>query len=141
MFARPIARSTVWNLKADDLVLESVKNSIKSLDQSIHDKIGDHLDQEVVAQAMTANANAEAVVMEEYDTDDEPTDFQYALDDQEEYTPETFDGYLTASVMLPRGGKVLKAQVVARKRDSNGNSVGHANSNPILDTRECEVEF
>ena len=61
--------------------------------------------------------------------------------EQDEFTPETFDGYLTASVMLPRGGDVLKAQVIARKRDANGNPVGRAHSNPILDTREYVVEF
>ncbi|KAI2501495.1 Reverse transcriptase (RNA-dependent DNA polymerase) [Fragilaria crotonensis] len=55
--------------------------------------------------------------------------------------PRNFDGYLTASVMLPRGDEVLKAQVVARKRDANGNPIGKANSNPILDTREYVVEF
>ena len=43
--------------------------------------------------------------------------------------------------MIPRGGEVLKAQVTARKRDANGNPIGRANSNPILDTREYEVEF
>jgi hypothetical protein len=139
--ARPIARSTVWNLTAEDLTLESVKNTIRSLDQSIHDKIGDHLDQEVVNQTMDANMNDEAVTIDEYDSDDDPMDSRYSQEDQEGYTPEAFDGYLTASVMLPRGGEVLKAQVVARKRDANGNPVGRANNNPILDTREYEVEF
>ena len=61
--------------------------------------------------------------------------------EQDDYTPETFDGYLTAEVMIPRGGEVLKAQVISRKRDSQGNPVGRANSNPILDTRVYEVEF
>ncbi len=61
--------------------------------------------------------------------------------EQDEYTPETFDGYLNASVMLPRGGEVLKAQVVSCKRDVNGNPIGKAHSNPILDTREYVVEF
>ena len=61
--------------------------------------------------------------------------------DADNYTPETFDAYLTASVLLPRGGELLKAQVVGQKRDANGNPVGQAHSNPILDTREYEVEF
>ena len=46
--------------------------------------------------------------------------------DADNYTPETFDAYLTASVLLPRGGELLKAQVVGRKRDANGNPVGRA---------------
>jgi hypothetical protein len=31
--------------------------------------------------------------------------------------------------------------VKSRKRDLDGNPVGIANQNPILDTHECEVEF
>ena len=70
------------------------------------------------------------------------TDEETGMPELDEYsTPETFDEYLTASVMLPRGGEVLKAQGVARKRDVNGNPIGKANSNPILDTREYIVEF
>jgi hypothetical protein len=49
--------------------------------------------------------------------------------------------YLTALVLMPRGDQVLKAQVTARKRDSNGNPVGKANLKPILDTREYVVQF
>ena len=61
--------------------------------------------------------------------------------DADNYTPETFDAYLTASVLLPHGGELLKAQVVGQKRDANGNPVERAHSNLILDTREYEVEF
>ncbi len=50
-----------------------------------------------MTQAMTANANAEAVVMDKYDADDKPTDPQYAQGDFEEYMPETFDWYLTGT--------------------------------------------
>ncbi len=46
------------------------------------------------------------------------TDEETSMPELDKYTPETFDGYRTASVMLPRGREVLKAQVVARKRDN-----------------------
>jgi hypothetical protein len=38
-------------------------------------------------------------------------------------------------------GTSQKVQVAARKQDVNGNPVGRRNTNPILDTREYEVEF
>ncbi len=75
------------------------------------------------------------------DDDDEVFEEEAVRPEQDEYTPEAFDGYLTASVLLPRGGEVLKAQVMPRKKDANGNPIGRANSNPILDTRVYEVEF
>ena len=62
-------------------------------------------------------------------------------EDADNYTPETFDSYFTALVLLPHGGELLRAQVVGQKRDANGSPVGQAHSNPILDTHEYEVEF
>jgi len=58
-----------------------------------------------------------------------------------EITPEMGDNYLTAELMLPRGGTMEKGRVSARKRDRNGNPVGLANSNPILDTRVYIIDF
>jgi hypothetical protein len=138
--ARPIARSTVWTITRDELAGDAVKRAIESLDLSIRDKIGDATDEALVQENVGALPVNGDLVLEDLedaaDTDDEP-----GMPELDEYTPETFDGYLTASVLLPRGGEVLKAQVVARKRDANGNPIGKANSNPILDTREYVVEF
>ena len=61
--------------------------------------------------------------------------------DADNYTPEMFDAYLTALVLLSCGGELLRVQVAGQKRDANGNSVGQAHSNPILDTCEYEAEF
>jgi hypothetical protein len=51
-----------------------------------------------------------------------------------EITPKIGDNYLSAEIMLPRGGTMVKGRVAAHKRDRDGNPVGLANSNPILDT-------
>ncbi len=58
-----------------------------------------------------------------------------------EITPEMGDNYLTAELMLPRGGTMVKGRVSARKRDRDSNPVGLANSNPILDTRSYIIKF
>ncbi len=52
-----------------------------------------------------------------------------------EVAPETGDNYLSAELMLPKGGVLVKGHVTACKHDWDGNPVGHANDNPILDTR------
>ncbi len=58
-----------------------------------------------------------------------------------EVTPKTGDNYLSAELMLPKGGVLVKGRVTARKRDRDGNSIGRANDNPILDTRSYIVDF
>jgi hypothetical protein len=58
-----------------------------------------------------------------------------------EIMPEIGDNYLSAELMLPKGSVMVKGHVTACKRDRGGNPVGHANDNPILDTRSCILDF
>jgi hypothetical protein len=61
--------------------------------------------------------------------------------DDAEITPEMGDNYLTAELMLPRGGTMVKGRVSAQKHDWDGNPVGLANANPILDTCSYIIDF
>jgi hypothetical protein len=54
---------------------------------------------------------------------------------------ESYGQYITARVLLPRNDTYEKATVTCRKRDNNGNLMGHAHTNPLLDTRIYEVQF
>ncbi len=58
-----------------------------------------------------------------------------------EVTPGIGDNYLSAELMLPKSDVLVKGHVTARKRDRDGNPVGHANDNPILDNRSYIVDF
>jgi hypothetical protein len=53
-----------------------------------------------------------------------------------EVTPDMEDNYLNVEISVPRGGTLSKGRVTSWKRDKDGNPVGLANANPILDTRE-----
>ena len=55
--------------------------------------------------------------------------------------PLVFDKYIGAEIALNRGDQVLRGKVKARKQDGFGNPVGCTAANPLLDTREYEVEF
>ena len=62
----------------------------------------------------------------------------------QEPTPDTIgDTYLSAELAIPRHGYEYPqyAKVIKRRKDQEGNPVGVANNNPILDTREYVVEF
>jgi hypothetical protein len=56
-------------------------------------------------------------------------------------TPEAGDNYVNASLMLPRGNSLARGTVIGRKRDSRGDPIGNANTNPIMDSRVYCVEF
>ena len=61
--------------------------------------------------------------------------------DADDFTPESYDRFLTANVLLPQGDELTKATVVGRKRDQDGRPTGKLNLNPLLDTRLYEVQF
>ena len=64
-----------------------------------------------------------------------------AIPERDSYDITTYDPYIHAEVLLPHEGVNKPAQVRSRKRDSEGNLIGKAASNPIEDTREYIVVF
>ena len=62
-------------------------------------------------------------------------------DDLTDTEYKTFDRYLSAKVLLPRGEQKVYGQVVGRKRDSSGNLIGKSNPNPLLDTSVYEIKL
>jgi len=65
----------------------------------------------------------------------------YHMPEMDDFTPDSYDEYLTAQILLPVGGEMAKGQVTKHRRDHNGRPIGVRHSNPILDTREYEVQF
>jgi hypothetical protein len=51
------------------------------------------------------------------------------------------DNYVNASLMLPCGNLLAHGTVIGRKRDAQGDPIGNANANPIMDSRIYRVEF
>ena len=82
-------------------------------------------------------------------------DFQYYADDDEDGftgnpdeiedveipTPEAQDNYVGVSLELPFGDGLAQGRVTKRARDNDGNVIGWAHDNPILDTRRYVVAF
>jgi hypothetical protein len=59
----------------------------------------------------------------------------------DEFTPEKFDKYIAAEVMLPRGDNMVIGKIIRRKHDIDGNPIGVAHLNLIFDTRIYQVQF
>jgi hypothetical protein len=114
------------------------------LDVSVKEKIGDSiknddLDEDLIGLFPEV---PDDVFLPDNDHDDHvPTDDADVVPEADEFTPEAYDEYLTAEVLLPNMGEMTKAKVTDRKRDADGNPIGLRNPNPLLDTRQYEVEF
>jgi hypothetical protein len=86
---------------------------------------------------------------QDFPAEDLTPDYDFYDDDHDldpdhgdlEVTPEMEDNYLNAETSVPHGGTLVKGRITSRKRDKDGNPVGLANSNPILNTREYTFTF
>ena len=63
------------------------------------------------------------------------------MPEMDDIMPEAMDNYIGVEIMIYHGDTVAQGSVGRRKRDVEGNTIGRANSNPILDTQVYEVEF
>jgi hypothetical protein len=126
-----VCRTTVQPLNADEL------------QSSVHQQERRNFNQSILTHHGPA-ATADDFEAEDLTPDPAYFDDTHIIDPDygdAEITPEMGDNYLTAELMLPQGGTMVKGRVSARKRDWNGNPVGLANSNPILDTRTYVINF
>lgn len=140
---KPTIRSTVWSITIEEHESLPVQELLQQLHTSVESKIGDHRNDQNNIDDELLNILPEP---DETLFDDDPTEEENVEDDQQrseadEYTPETFDNYINAQVLLPRGGESAMATIIKRSRNMDGVPTGIANSNPILDTREYIAQF
>ena len=64
-------------------------------------------------------------------------------DDNDHFTPDTYNTYVNMELALPQGGSLepRMARVTKRLKDANGIHIGTADDNPLLNTRMYEVEY
>ena len=79
-----------------------------------------------------------------YYADDDENGFTGNLDENEDIeipTPDAQDNYAGVSLEMPLRDGLAQGKVTKRARDNDGNVIGRAHDNPILDTRKYIVAF
>jgi hypothetical protein len=127
----------VQPVSEDKRGLDSFKTRLKDFDKLVQDFLN-RGDTHVPDGGISWKADR---VYAAIDGDIDPVEQESTMPEADVYTEESFDKYLSAEVVLALGDGKQRAKVTGRKRDTDGNPVGVANSNPILDTRVYTVEF
>jgi hypothetical protein len=138
-----ISRSSVWRVTNLELQVDTTKKVFDDFDVAIAGHIkdnsfpvdGDKPDPEMWADLAELDEDFREEFFKVYgdDTTKEADDFSPGITDA---------NYLNMELALPRDGEEPAfARVTKRMKDSNGNPIGRAHTNPILDTRMFEVEF
>jgi hypothetical protein len=118
-----LAWISVWAISDAEMMQPYVKPKLEKLDTSINNN----------------NITEPALLVREPNV--KPSEKEGPAFEMHGTTPEELDGYLTKEVLLPRGGELVTARVLKRRRDGDGIPTGCRHQNPILDTREYEVEL
>jgi hypothetical protein len=71
----------------------------------------------------------------------EPYEAEAEKPEVDDFMAESYNAMISAEILLPKGDVLLPAIVTGCKHDAQGNPIGRANSNPILDSRIYEVQF
>jgi Reverse transcriptase (RNA-dependent DNA polymerase) len=136
---RPIPRSSVMPLTPDELLQPEIKSQILEYDAAIKEKIGDDREDDDVAEDIGELPPMETNIFADDVDDVDPV--EEPMVEADTWTPESYDQYISVKVLLPRGETQERAVVKRRSKDEDGNPIGIRNANPILDTREYEIEF
>ena len=129
-----ISRSSYHHLTEDEVNSPLEKEEHQLFDRLVEQKLAE------AAQSTEFRSGYETPTYEPY-TDDDGDGIGHPTDVDDEPTPLTFDNYLGAEVVLPKGDDMVAGKVVGRKRDSDGEPIGQENKNPMLDACVSEVEF
>ena len=137
-----VSRSTVQRVTHLELQTDEVSKIFSNLDEKINQKLKHNANYE--GEKPDPNDWSEL-----YENDTEFNDeFRKVFNNTDipqadDYSPEVLDDtYVNMELSLPRNNNEPQfARVTKRLRDANGNPIGTANDNPILDTRLFEVEY
>jgi hypothetical protein len=117
-----VCRSTLRHLTDEELDSSVHKDMRRKFDESIEHHLGPvALPQDFPTEDLTPDPT--------YFDDTDAMDPEYG---DTETMPEIGDNYLSAKLMLPKGGVMVKGRVTVHKRDRDGNLVGRANDKLIL---------
>jgi hypothetical protein len=145
-----ISRTTVQRVTNLELGTTEVKQRCAAYDERVKEILKDA--NHVII------ADQEHRVLQDWDDYTEVNDpdfaneFSEAISDakipeaDETFTPDTFDDkYLNKEIAMARGASndesIEFGRVTKRLRDAEGRPIGTAHDNPLLDTREYDVEF
>jgi Reverse transcriptase (RNA-dependent DNA polymerase) len=131
----PISRTTVQSIPDDEFSTQRLTDNLQKFDSAVSDRL-DRGTNDILDTVCLPTRHLDVV-----DPGFESFDADFLHPEAEDFDAEAFDNYISAQVLLPKGDSLVSGQVIKRKRDSNGNPIGHSNNNPLLDTRVYEVQF
>ena len=126
--------STYRLLTPDELVNPDDIKAHDGFDTAIGEQLGP------AASAEDFGSEPEIITLT-LDRREDNEEHQTHIPEVDDIITEAMDNYIGAQIIVSHGDTMAQGSVRHRKRDVEVNTIGRANSNPILDTRTYEVKF
>ena len=137
---RFVHRTSVFPIKEEEWASDGFKERVAEFEARLRESLKDRYNP--LEPDPEDDEEVETPTHEPYepiDPNDKPAVPELAEADDIQH--EAFDRYISARVRVPRGDDWAYGTVKRRKRDADGNLIGNANKNPLLDTSIYEVEL
>jgi hypothetical protein len=129
-----ISRSSVQHMTILEMRKDDVKTRLDAYDMEVQGRLRDD---GFECRHEVENA---FYIDDEEDEEMDPID-PSGIDEVDNFTPEGYDEYVGAQMMVPQADGRIQGRITKRAKDENGNPIGRRHNNPIMDTRVYEVEF
>ena len=137
-----VRRNSLRRLSEEERSSDANRKEREKFDEAVASRLGEPFKESELSSCFDVSAITPDY--EIYEDADETKEAVPEVDDivgTSGYDPESYNSYITAQVLLPKGDEFKVGTVVKRRADENGNPMGLSNENPILDTRLYEVQF
>jgi hypothetical protein len=128
-----VSRSSVQHMTIVEMMKDDIKSKMESYDDEVNGRLRD--------EGFECRQEYEnAFYIEDEDEAMEPEE-PNEVEEADEYTPEAYDEYVGAQVMIPRPDGRIQGRITKRAKGEDGNPIVRRNNNYLLDTRRYEVEL
>jgi len=122
----------VQRVVSDDYLLPTIKTKMEEFDARVKEKLKEEWHRE--------QAPAAGLTLDDEDDVNDKLEEEGKME-KDDFTDDSYDTYLGAELLVPSVDNFIVGRVVKQVRDGDGNPVGQRHNNPILDTRQYEVQF
>ena len=138
--ARFVDRTSVFPIKEEEWATDSFKERVARFEASLKERLKDRYNP--VEPDADDDDDAKTPIYEPYQpTNPKDKEELPELAEADDFEHESFDRYISSRVKVPRGDDWAYGTVKRRKRDADGNLIGHSDKNPWLDSSIYEVEL
>jgi len=133
-----LSRTMVQHVTQVEQMKDDIKRWLEEFDNKVNGCLSD-------ANHIIQHQEENAFFIEDIGELDDDDDLEFQEDsnipEADEFTPDAYDEYIGAQILLPTADGRIQGRVVKRAKKDDGTPIGRRSNNVLHDTRRYEVEL